>query len=97
MDSVYINLGKMTKNKIYILDTIENKNLSQKNIVKICHICTTNYEYLIGKYFLLKKEKEENSKQNILDELTNIIMKEKIVLMYIRENAILNAQRILVW
>ena len=58
-------------------NTIENKNLSQKNIIKICHKCTTNYEYLIGKYFLLKKEKEENSKQNILDELTNIIMKEK--------------------
>ena len=72
----------LNKNKIISLIEEENdnsdyKNLSQKNLVKICHKCSSNYENLIGKYFLIKKEKEENNKQNIIDELTNLIMKEK--------------------
>ena len=75
-------LNELNKDKTISLieeenNNIENKNLSQKSMIKVCNKCTTNYEYLIGKYFLLKNEKEENNKQNILDELTNIIMKEK--------------------
>ena len=75
-------INELNKNKTISLieeenNNSENYNLSQKNLLKICQKCIINYEYLIGKYFLLKNKKEENSKQSIIDELTNIIMKEK--------------------
>ena len=54
----------------------EEINIKQKNVIKICNGCNSNYDDLIAKCFLLKKEKEEKKQKNIIEELTEIIMKE---------------------
>ena len=59
-------------------DLLKNKN--NNTFVIICNNCNIKYKDIIQRYLSKNKEKEEFKKQrdsNIIDELTNIISKEK--------------------
>ena len=78
-------IKELTENKEQLLQEEENaineeNNPNQKSLVKICQKCETDFEGLIGKYLLVKKEKEEIKQKNIIDELSNIIKKENGVI-----------------
>ena len=73
-------INELNSNIIINLSEEEEKNedinIKQKDVIKICNECNSNYDDLIAKCFLLKKEKEEKKQKNIIEELTEIIMKE---------------------
>ena len=50
--------------------------MNQKNLIKICMECNIINEEIIGKCFLLKKDKDKINHKKIMDELTNLIKKE---------------------
>ena len=82
-DKLKNEIIKITNNKdISLIEEDENnkineeKNMNQKNLIKICMECNIINEEIIGKCFLLKKDKDKINHKKIMDELTNLIKKE---------------------